>query len=68
MIKFFRCESLNGEVGYFTIDNKYCIRKYYNKADWEVCRLKDFKSYPIKYFKYFKDAKNFVNAFYKLEG
>ena len=45
---------------YITIDSKYRIWKYYKKADWELAEITGHGRKILKYFKYFKDAKQYL--------
>ena len=47
-------------IGYITPDVKYRIWKYYKKAYWELAEITGHGNKIIKYFKYFKDAKQYL--------
>lgn len=47
-------------IRYITPDVKYRIRKFYRKADWELSEITGHGCKIIKYFKYFKDAKQYL--------
>ena len=59
-MKLSRIESKRQGIRYITADSKYRIWKFYRKADWELCEVTGHGNKIIKYFKYFKDAKQYL--------
>ena len=59
-MKLIRIESKKHGIRYITPDIKYRIQKFYKKADWELAEINGHGHKIIKYFKYFKDAKQYL--------
>ena len=59
-MELIRVESKKNGIRYITEDCKYRIRKFYRKADWELSEINGHGYKVIKYFKYFKDAKQYL--------
>lgn len=59
-MKLFRIEDKKNGIRYITEDNKYRIWKCYKKAYWELAEVTGHGHRIIKYFKYFKDAKQYL--------
>lgn len=55
-----RLENKKNGIRYITADSKYRIWKFYRKADWELAEITGHGHKVIKYFKYFKDAKQYL--------
>lgn len=58
-MKLIRIEDKNG-IRYITENSKYRIWKYYKKADWELGEITGHGYKYLGYFKYFKDAKKYL--------
>ena len=59
-MELIRVEDKKNGIRYITADSKYRIWKFYKKADWELAEITGHGHKVIKYFKYFKDAKQYL--------
>lgn len=59
-MELIRIEDRKNGIRYITSDNKYRIWKYYKKAYWELAEITGHGNKIIKYFKYFKDARQYL--------
>lgn len=59
-MKLVRIENKKTGIRYITTDNRYRIWKCYKKAYWELAEITGHGHKIIKYFKYFKDAKEYL--------
>lgn len=59
-MELIRVEDKKNGIRYITADSKYRIWKFYKKAYWELAEITGHGHKVIKYFKYFKDAKQYL--------
>lgn len=59
-MELIRVEDKKNGIRYITADSKYRIWKFYRKAYWELAEITGHEKKIIKYFQYFKDAKQYL--------